>query len=185
MDPVFSLQMDWFHPTDIKQLLRRLPQESCPKKLDMKQPIEEFLALERIAVAGVSRNGDVPANAIYRKLRSSGYRVFALNPNTDRVEDDPCFPDLGSLPEKAQGLMIATHPDQADGLIRQCCENGVTHVWFHRSIGQGSFNEQAAAKARESGITVIDGGCPMMYCQPVDIFHKCLRWAAGYPKLHK
>ncbi len=151
----------------------------------MKESIQDFLALESIAVAGVSRKGDVPANAIYKKLRSSGYRVFALNPHTDRVEDDPCYPDLTSLPEKAQGMVVATHPDQAPGIIQQCRENGVTHVWFHRSIGQGSYHEQAAALARENGITVIDGGCPMMYCQPVDIFHKCLRWAAGYPKIQK
>ncbi len=149
----------------------------------MKELISDFLALERIAVAGVSRKGDVPANAIYRKLRSSGYRVFALNPNASEVEDDPCYADLASLPEKAEGMFIAAHPDQAVGLIQQCLDAGVHIVWFHRSVGQGSFSEEAAAKARDNGIRVIDGGCPMMYCQPVDIFHKCLRWAAGYPKI--
>ncbi len=149
----------------------------------MKESISDFLALRTIAVAGVSRKGDVPANAIYKKLRSSGYRVFALNPNADEVEGDACYPDLASLPVKAGGLFIATHPDQAAGLIQQCLDAGVHHVWFHRSIGQGSFSEEAAVKARDGGIRVIDGGCPMMYCQPVDIFHRCLRWATGYPKI--
>ncbi len=148
----------------------------------MNEPISDFLALERIAVAGVSRKGDAPANAIYKKLRATGYRVFSLNPNAAEVEGDPCYPDLASLPEQVEGLVIATHPDQAPGLILQCREAGVRLVWFHRSIGQGSFSEEAAAMARESGISVIEGGCPMMYCQPVDIFHRCLRWAAGYPK---
>jgi len=149
----------------------------------MKESIRDFLALRTIAVAGVSRKGDVPANAIYRKLRSSGYRVFALNPNATEVEGDRCYPDLASLPEKAEGLFIATHPDQSAGLIQQCLDTGVRHVWFHRSIGQGSFSEEAAVMARDNGIKIIAGGCPMMYCQPVDIFHRCLRWAAGYPKI--
>lgn len=151
--------------------------------MDMEKLIRDFLAQKRIAVAGVSRKGDVPANAIYKKLRASGYEVYALNPHATKVEDDPAYADLASLPARVDGLFIATHPDQAPGLIHQCREAGVDRVWFHRSIGQGSFSEEAATLARESGISVITGGCPMMYCQPVDIFHRCLRWAAGYPKL--
>ncbi len=149
----------------------------------MNEQISDFLGQKKIAVAGVSRKGDVPANVIYRKLRSAGYQVFALNPFASEVEGDACYPDLAAVPEKIDGLMVATHPDQAVGLIRQCQDSGVTRVWFHRSVGQGSYSEEAASLARESGMSVIPGGCPMMYCQPVDVFHKCLRWAAGYPKV--
>ncbi len=148
----------------------------------MNKQISDFLAQKNIAVAGVSRKGDVPANVIYKKLKSAGYRVYSLNPNASEVEGDVCYPDLAAVPEQVDGLVIATHPDQAVGLIRQCQASGVIRVWFHRSVGQGSYNEEAAILARESGISVISGGCPLMYCQPVDIFHKCLRWVAGYPK---
>lgn len=147
----------------------------------MKDRVTDFLNQRKIAVAGVSRKGNVPANHIYRKLRSSGYEVYALNPNTTEVEGDPCYPDLAALPHPADGLVIATSPDQAAGLVRQCHEAGVSRIWFHRSIGTGSYDKEAAALAKELGLSTIDGGCPMMYCQPVDIFHKCLRWVAGYP----
>ena len=149
----------------------------------MKDLISDFLAQKKIAVAGVSRQGDVPANVIYKKLRSSGYQVFALNPHAIELEGDACYPDLSALPERVDALVIATRPDQAVGLIRQCQANGVARVWFHRSVGQGSYNDEAAGLGREFGIKVISGGCPMMYCQPVDIFHKCLRWMTRYPKL--
>lgn len=138
--------------------------------------ISDFLNHKSLAVAGVSRNGDTAANIIYRKLRTSGYRVYAINPNAEMVEGDPCYPDLASLPDQIGGLVIGTRPEQALGLVNQCPDAGVKSVWFHRSIGTGSYDKIAADRAREIGLTVISTGCPMMFCQPVDIFHKCLRW---------
>jgi hypothetical protein len=47
---------------------------------------------------------------------------------------------------------------------------------MHRSFGSGSVSDGAARLGRERGITVIAGGCPMMYCDPVDPAHRCMRW---------
>ena len=52
----------------------------------------QFLAQKQIAVAGVSRNPNETANAIYRAFRDKGYEVFAVNPNAEMAEGDPCFP---------------------------------------------------------------------------------------------
>src|SRR5215470_13740062 len=65
----------------------------------VKQAASEFLARKRVAVTGVSRTpGTHGSNAIYQRLRARGYHVFAINPNTDSVEGDPCYPDLRSVP---------------------------------------------------------------------------------------
>jgi uncharacterized protein len=55
-------------------------------------PVDEFLRGRRLAVAGVSRDTTQPANAIYRKLRDSGYDVFAINPNATEVEGGRAIP---------------------------------------------------------------------------------------------
>ena len=47
---------------------------------------------------------------------------------------------------------------------------------MHRSFGAGSVSEPAAQYCREHGIAVIPGGCPMMFCEPVDFGHKCIRF---------
>jgi hypothetical protein len=56
---------------------------------------------------------------------------------------------------------------------------------LHRSIGQGSVSDEAIRACREHGIACIAGGCPLMYCQPVDVAHRCartlLRWAGRVP----
>ncbi|NJN98712.1 MAG: hypothetical protein HC875_33805 [Anaerolineales bacterium] len=47
---------------------------------------------------------------------------------------------------------------------------------MHRSFGQGSVDDAAVRLCGELGLSVIPGGCPMMFCEPVDVAHKCLRW---------
>ena len=69
----------------------------------MKEAAKAFLSHERIAVVGVSRAQNKAANLIYRKLRTEGYKVFAVNPNTKTVEGDICYPDLKTIPEKPEG----------------------------------------------------------------------------------
>ncbi len=136
----------------------------------------DFLSRRRIAVAGVSRKGDVAANAIYVKLRSAGYQIYAVNPNADTVEGDRAWPSLAKIPGGVDGVVIATHPSMAQALVRECAALGIRNVWMHRSVGGGSVDDAAVALARELGLSVIPGSCPMMFCQPVDFGHKCMRW---------
>jgi hypothetical protein len=46
---------------------------------------------------------------------------------------------------------------------------------MHRSYGQGSVSAAAAAYGRTHGITVIDGGCPLMFGRTADFGHKLMR----------
>jgi predicted CoA-binding protein len=142
----------------------------------VKEAVDEFLAQDRFAVAGVSRSGKVPANSIYHRLKDAGYTVFPTNPTTDEVEGVPCYPDLKSIPGGVNGVMIATHPRVALEIVEECAELGINYVWFHRSFGQGSFAEEALSYCKENGIKAIPGGCPMMFVGKVDIGHKCMRW---------
>lgn len=145
----------------------------------LKEAVADFLALRRIAVAGVSRTKNDAANVIYRKLRDSGYQVFAVNPNAKTIEGDECYPDLGSIAGGVEGVVAVTRPEVTNRIVRECVDLGIDHVWMHRSFGQGSVAEDAVSFCRESGIKVIAGGCPMMFCQPVDVAHKCMRWVLG------
>jgi predicted CoA-binding protein len=50
------------------------------------ESVSEFLTGKRFAVAGVSRSGKQPANAIFKKLRDSGYEVVPVNPKAVEIE---------------------------------------------------------------------------------------------------
>ena len=143
---------------------------------DLPETVAEFLRGSRFAVAGVSRQAAQPANAIFRKLVASGRETYPVNPNATEVEGVKCYPDVRSLPGPVHGVVIATHPDVAIDVVSQCAEARVGHVWMHRSFGQGSVSAEAVRACERAGIVCIEGGCPLMYCDPVDIGHRCMRW---------
>lgn len=144
--------------------------------LTMQEAASEFLALKRIAVTGVSRSAkDHGANTVFKRLRDRGYEVFAVNPNTDEVEGANCYHDLKSIPGGVDAVVIATAPGRAEGTMRECDELGIKHVWMHRGPGAGSVSAAATAYGRDHGITVIDGGCPLMFEPTADFGHKVMR----------
>jgi hypothetical protein len=144
----------------------------------MKTPesVASFLRGRRLGVAGVSRQSGQAANAVFRKLRGAGYEVFAINPKASEVEGVRCYSDLAAVPVQLDGVVIATAPDAAVQVVRQCGDHGVRRVWFHRSFGGGSVSDEAVRECDARGIDRIVGGCPLMFCAPVDFGHKCMRW---------
>lgn len=145
----------------------------------LEQAAEDFLSVDHIAIAGVSRSSKEAANGIYRKLRAEGYHVVPINPNAEEVEGDPCFPDLASVPDPIHGVVIATHPAATPAVVRECTELGIRRVWMHRSFGDGSVSDEGVRLCREHGIEVIAGACPLMYRRGADVGHKCIRWVLG------
>lgn len=142
----------------------------------IKQAAAEFLAKRRIAVTGVSRRPEGHGgNIVYQRLRDRGYEVFAVNPHADQVEGDRCYHDLKSIPGGVDAVVIATNPVTAEATMRECAEIGIDHVWMHRSIGAGSVSDAATEYGRAHGITVIDGGCPLMFDPVADPAHKAMR----------
>jgi predicted CoA-binding protein len=146
----------------------------------MNEAASEFLSHKRVAVTGVSRKPkNHGSNTVYKRLRERGYDVFAVNPNADRVEGDPAYHDLRSIPGGVEAVVIGTRPERGEQTIRECAELGIKHVWMHRGPGAGSVSEAATAYGRQRGITVIDGGCPCMFGATADFGHKVMRVLYG------
>jgi len=80
------------------------------------------------------------------------------------------------VPAPLDGVVIATAPAAAIDVVRQCAERRIPRVWFHRSFGDGSVSDEAVGACRTKGIDCIVGGCPLMFCEPVDFGHRCMRW---------
>jgi uncharacterized protein len=145
--------------------------------LTIKEAAAAFLANKRIAVTGVSRTPKGHGgNVVYQRLRQRGYEVFPVNPHAETVEGDVCYPDLRSIPDGVDAVVIATRRELAEETMRECVELGINHVWMHRSFGDGSVCDDATVFGREEGITVIDGGCPLMFEPTADLGHKVMRF---------
>lgn len=136
---------------------------------------ESFLSNKRIAVTGVSRDaGSHGGNAVFDRLVERGYDVFAINPNADHIGEHTAYPNLTAVPGGVEAVVIATSPVHAMGTMTEAVELGIPQVWMHRSIDKGSVDAEAATYGREHGLTVIDGGCPLMFGPASDGAHKVM-----------
>lgn len=138
---------------------------------------KEFLAQKRIAVAGVSRDSNQTANTIYKTLRKNGYLVYPVNPKTSEAEGDKCYPDLKSIPEKVDGVIAITKPEQSYQLAMECAEVGIPRLWMHENAFAGasatSVSQDAVDFCNKNKIMVIQGGCPLMF---LEFGHRCMRY---------
>lgn len=145
--------------------------------MNYQQKVENFLSKKIIAVAGVSRNPQTEVgNAIYKKFKSAGYTVYPINPSAEMIEGDKCYPNLKSIPQKAEAVLITTNPKNSLQVVRECSELGINLVWFHRSFGNGSYSKEAEDFCSNNGITAITNGCPMMYIRDADFGHKVAKF---------
>ncbi len=149
-----------------------MSEQATADHITLRDAAADFLAQERIAVAGVSRDASQPANLIYRRLRDAGHTVFAVNPHADEVEGDRCFHTVAELPAGIDGMVIATPADQSAAVVEACAAAAIPRVWLHRGLGPGSLTDEAVAAAERSGLSVIPGGCPNMFGETSDAGHR-------------
>jgi len=162
---------------NLKHIEEVVAMQTVARMQPIREAASEFLANKRIAVTGVSRSPQGHgSNVVYQRLRERGYDVFAVNPNAGRVEGDVCYPDLGSIPGGVTAVVIGTRPETAEATMRECAELGIKHVWMHRSVGGGSVSAAATAYGQQRGISVIPGGCPLMFEPVADGGHKAMKF---------
>jgi predicted CoA-binding protein len=143
---------------------------------------KEFFALKKIAVVGVSDKRETGCNLNYRKFKSSGYQVSAVNPHIDSFDGDPCYPNLKAIPETPEGVFILANPKVTEQIVQDCVDLGIKHVWMHCMMGtrpglagsMTSVSAEAVRLCRENGIQVIPGSCPNQFLKP-DLGHGMMR----------
>jgi len=150
--------------------------------INSRTTIDEFLKLSTLAVVGVSHNKDKFGNAIYRDLKTRGYKMLAVNPKLDMVEGDRCYAGLGALPEKPEGVIICINPLETVPVIEEAARLGIQYIWLQ----QGANSPEGEAKCKELGLKLVSGECIFMFAEPVESIHKFHRFFVklfgGMPK---
>lgn len=140
--------------------------------INSKKIIDDFMKLKSIAVVGVSRNKDKFGNLVYRELKKSGYKVFAINPQADMVEGDRCYAGLGALPEKPGGVIVILPPDRTMAVIEETARLGIQYIWLQ----MGADSPEGEKHAQELGLALVSGECVLMHIQPVESIHQLHRF---------
>jgi uncharacterized protein len=143
--------------------------------------INEFLASEPIAMAGVSRNPKKFGYAAFKELKEKGMNIIPVNPNADEINGSKVYHDIKSLPDNVRGLIVMTGKDQTAGVIREAKAKGIKHIW----IQQMADSKDALKELEGSGINYVTKECILMHYKPHSIhkFHKGIRkFFRSFPK---
>jgi predicted CoA-binding protein len=143
--------------------------------MNSKKLVEDFIAQKKIAIVGVSRKKTKFGNAIYKELKQKGYQVFPINPHIDAFEGDACYPDLYSIPEKVDAVVINVPPVQTEKVVKEAKQAGINRVWLQ----QGSQSEAAVKYCEENRIDCVSNECILMFAQPSAFIHRAHRWVWG------
>ena len=120
----------------------------------MDERIRAFMAAGPWAVAGASSDRYKYGNKVLRNYLQRGMEVYPINPRADVIEGVKAYPDLASLPVKAQSLSIITPPKISEQVVKEAAAAGVKHVWMQ----PGAESAEAIRLAEEAGLSVIAGG---------------------------
>jgi predicted CoA-binding protein len=124
----------------------------------MLNAIKSFLAAKSIAVVGVSRSEEKYGTKVYRLLTEHGYEVIGINPRMNELDGKKVYPDIASLPQKPDGVVIVLPPQAAVETIKAAAAAGVTQVWLQ----PGAESSQAVEVAAELGVNLIYDSCIMV-----------------------
>ena len=140
-----------------------------------RRQIDDFLAVRRLALVGLSRTGRKFGNAAYRELTAKGYEVFPVHPEAGSVGGVRCWPSLEALPPGVGGVVVAVPPEQTLEVVRHAAAAGIPKVWMQQGAESGAAVEAAEAL----GLDVVAGECVLMFAEPAGFVHRVHRWVRG------
>jgi predicted CoA-binding protein len=111
-----------------------------------------------IAVVGASDNPDKSGHAIYRDLKSKGYRLFPVNLKRASVDGDRAYPSLRSLPETPDIVNLAVPPEKSLTVARHCLRLGIANLWLQ----PGAETPEVLEFLQDNGFNYMAGACIML-----------------------
>ena len=124
--------------------------------------IEHILDQKCFAVTGVSRDPAKYGYKVFKSLQNAarqyGYTVYAINPNTDSIDGEPCYPSLDNVPGPIDCVVTVTPPEVTEETMRSAAHLKVPYVWMQ----PGSESTAAFNMARASSMQIVSGGSCIM-----------------------
>lgn len=121
--------------------------------------IEILRTYKTIAVVGISDKPTRPSYTVAKYMIHAGYHVIPINPNHETVLGIKCYPDLHQLPDdmkkQIEIVNIFRKPHDVPPVVNQAIAIGAKAIWMQLGI----TNEEAAEKARDAGLHVVQNHC--------------------------
>jgi len=108
-----------------------------------------------IAVVGFSPRPQRPSHNVARQMQRMGYRIIPVRPGISEGLGETAYPDLQSVPVPIDIVDVFRASDKTGPVFDECLRLGLRTIWLQ----DGVVNDEAAARARAAGMTVIMDRC--------------------------
>ncbi len=123
--------------------------------------IKKILAMNTIAVVGLSPRAGRPSNNVARYLDSNDYTIVPVNPGQNKILGKTAYPNLKSIPYPVDLVDVFRRPEFVGPIVDEAIAIGAKAIWLQ----DGVINHEAAAKAEKAGILVIMDDCILRHHQ--------------------
>lgn len=118
--------------------------------------LKELLQSARtIAVVGLSSDASKASRQVASYLKDKGYKIVPVNPSADEIMGLKSYPDLKSIPEPVDVVDVFMRSEGVPEIADQAIAINAKVLWLQLGI----TNEEAAQKARDAGLTVVQDAC--------------------------
>jgi predicted CoA-binding protein len=125
---------------------------SNPSDAQLKQLLADATT---IAMVGASANPDKASYGIMQKLQSVGYRVIPVNPRESEILGEHSYASLIDIPERVDIVDVFRRAEDTPAIADDAVTIGAKALWLQTGI----VNEEAAARAKAGGLTVVMDAC--------------------------
>jgi predicted CoA-binding protein len=120
--------------------------------------IRKFYELKNIAVVGMSKNEEKPAQFVPKYLIENGYNVIPVNPTATQILGKKSYPKVSDISEQVDIVDVFRRSEDVPPVIDDAIKKeGIKVIWMQSGIS----NEEAERKAKENGIDVVYNRCMM------------------------
>lgn len=110
------------------------------------------------AVVGATPDTEKFGYKIYKKLKTHGYTVYAVNPKYEEIEGDKVYKNLEALPEKPECVDMVVGPKISKGILDEIKKLEIPYVWFQ----PGTFDEETIDKAESYNLNIVYYDCVLV-----------------------
>ena len=132
---------------------------------------EAFWTHSSYAFVGHSAKKPFPRIS-YGAAKRGGKKVFAVDASVEQIDGDKAYPNLRSLPEKVDAVVLEVPREETLELVRQAAAAGIKHVWVHMN----RETPEAIEFGKHKGLTILTGTCAVMYVAQGFTYHSIHKW---------
>jgi predicted CoA-binding protein len=120
--------------------------------------LKQIYTLKNIAVVGMSKNAEKPANFVPKYLLEHGYNILPVNPTTQEIMGRKSYHSVAEIPDQVDIVDIFRKSEDVPAAVLDAIKKpGIKVIWMQ----EGIYNEEAEAKAKAIGMDVVFNRCMM------------------------